>query len=175
MPRPSSCTTIMKSSSSRWTSARSKYGLMFYLQITMNFCFAKWCHLIFISMITLYSSVTFYNYVKSLQYLLVLVKLIIHNKEVEVVTFVTLFFKLNRILYCASVPEKDGWSRIPRRPMFRSRRSVNVLKLLQVQPAWSWGRRHGKKTTGVIFIDIFFCYKVIKAPESIKHWNQNIL
>lgn len=58
--------------------------------------------------------------------------------------------------------------------MFRSRRSVNVLKLLQVQPAWSWGRRHGKKTTGVIFIDFFFIVTVIKAPESIKHWNQNI-
>ncbi len=44
--------------------------------------------------------------------------------------------------------EKDGQSRIPRHPKFRSRYSDNVLKLLQIQPTRSRGRCHGKKTPG---------------------------
>ncbi len=44
--------------------------------------------------------------------------------------------------------EKDGQSRIPRHPKFRSRYTDNVLKLLQIQPTRSRGRCHGKKTPG---------------------------
>lgn len=72
--------------------------------------------------------------------------------------------------------EKDGQSRIPRHPKFRSRYSVNVLKLLQIQPTRSRGRCHGKKTPGATLdsepLCLIVCFQI--SPIIFVHVLQDV-